>query len=194
MFGTEPSKAALAALVEFRDRGVGRMLELGAGQGRDTFAFAEAEIDVVALDFADSGVDAIETRAAAVSAPVLAVCHDVRDALPFEDGSFDACYSHMLFCMALSTAELVELAGEVARVVKPGGTVVYTVRQKSDAHFGAGRALGDDLFENGGFVVHFFDRELVDRLADVGFDVVSVDEFEEGALPRRLWAVTMRRR
>ena len=50
---------------------------------------------------------------------------------------------------------------------------------------------GDDMFEHGGFVVHFFDQALVDELAD-GFDLIDVAGFSEGALPRRLWRVTMR--
>jgi SAM-dependent methyltransferase len=194
MFGRTPSQAARGALAEFTDRAVGRLLELGAGQGRDTFAFGAAGIEVVAVDFARSGVEAITARAAHESAPVAALQHDVRRPLPFADGSFDACYSHMLFCMALSTAELVALTGEVGRVVRPGGSVVYTVRHTGDAHYGAGRSLGDDLYENGGFVVHFFERELVDHLAGRDFELISVDEFEEGELPRRLWSVTMRRR
>jgi hypothetical protein len=43
-----------------------------------------------------------------------------------------------------------------------------------------------------GFVVHFFDRTLIERLSD-GFVLVDVSEFTEGELPRRLARVTMRR-
>jgi hypothetical protein len=46
--------------------------------------------------------------------------------------------------------------------------------------------------EAGGFVVHFFRRELVERLAR-GFELLEVAEFEEGDLPRRLFRVTQRR-
>ena len=48
------------------------------------------------------------------------------------------------------------------------------------------------MFEHGGFIVHFFDRPLVDRLA-AGFLLLELVEFEEGELPRRLWRVTLRR-
>jgi SAM-dependent methyltransferase len=192
MFGPGPSDPARTALAGFLDEGRSHLLELGAGQGRDTFFFADAGLDVVAVDFAQSGVNAINARATELSVPTMAVRHDVRTQLPFADDTFDACFSHMLFCMALSTLELVDLAADVARVVRPGGLVVYTVRHVGDAHFGAGRDLGDGMYENGGFVVHFFDRELVNTLAE-GFELVSVEEFEEGALPRRLWTVTMRR-
>jgi hypothetical protein len=66
---------------------------------------------------------------------------------------------------------------------------VYTVWHTGGAHFGAGIAHGDDIFEHGGFAVHFFDRRLVDALA-VGWDLVELRPFEEGELPRRLWRVT----
>ena len=48
------------------------------------------------------------------------------------------------------------------------------------------------MYEHGGFVVHFFDRELVEHLAS-GFELLDVTDFTEGELPRRLARVTMRR-
>ena len=55
------------------------------------------------------------------SSSVITVRHDVRQPLPFDDNSLDGCYSHMLYCMALTTTELEFLAEEVRRVLKPGG-------------------------------------------------------------------------
>lgn len=46
------------------------------------------------------------------------------------------------------------------------------------------------MYEHAGFVVHFFDRELIDRLAR-GFELVDISDFAEGDLPR-LSRVTMR--
>ncbi len=116
---------------------------------------------------------------------------DVGQPLPFKGGSFDACYSHMLFNMALSSRELAALDDEIRRVVRPGSPCVYTVRHVGDTHFGAGTAVGDDMYENGGFVAHFFNSDLVARLAK-GFELEDITPFEEGGLPRRLWRVTMR--
>lgn len=44
----------------------------------------------------------------------------------------------------------------------------------------------------GGFIVHFFRREKVELLAE-GYEIVSIDEFEEGSLPRKLFRVTLRK-
>jgi hypothetical protein len=80
----------------------------------------------------------------------------------------------------------------VRRVLRPGGVFVYTVRHTGDAHYGTGIARGDDIYEHGGFAVHFFSRALVDRLAS-GWTLTEVHAFEEGELPRRLWRVTQTR-
>jgi len=194
MYGMEPSAPARAATALFQADGVATLLELGAGQGRDALFFARQGFRVQALDVAAAATVAIEVKAAAagLAATLTALRHDARELLPFDAGAFDACYAHMLLCMALTTAEIERLVGEVWRVLRPGGLFVYTVRTTVDAHYGAGIARGDDMYEHGGFIVHFFSRALVERLA-IGWTLLDVTAFEEGELPRRLFRVTMRR-
>jgi SAM-dependent methyltransferase len=194
MFGEAPSWAAIQAAERFKHEGTVRLLELGGGQGRDTIFFAGQGIHLSVLDYSHPGLTAIQQRAATLGLQqkVDVVQHDVRQPLPFADDTFDACYSHMLFCMALTTTELEALSKEVCRVLKPGGLHVYTVRHKRDAHYGMGAHRGEDMYEVGGFIVHFFDREKVQRLAQ-GYELVSMQEFEEGNLPRRLFLVTQRK-
>jgi SAM-dependent methyltransferase len=193
-YGREPSAPARHAAALFRKRDAREVLELGAGQGRDALLLARAGLRVHALDYAEAGVERIAASAedAGLSDRVSAVVHDVRRPLPYVDGRFDACYAHMLFCMALTTAELEALAGEVRRVLRPGGLLVYTVRTTADPDFGAGTHHGEGRYEAGGFIVHYFDRALVERLS-AGWEPVELTAFEEGGLPRRLFRVTLRR-
>jgi SAM-dependent methyltransferase len=193
MYGTDPSAPAVAAVEALAAAGLGSVLELGAGQGRDTLYLARQGLRVTALDYAPGAVETLSatSRAAGLSDLVSAARHDIREPLPLRDGSVDACYSHMLFSMALTTGELERLVGELRRVLRPGGLVVYTARTTADAHYGAGIARGDGMYEHGGFIVHFFDRVLIDRLA-TGFELLDVTSFTEGELPRRLARVTMR--
>ena len=192
--GADPSEAARDALQHFIAADVHDLLELGAGQGRDTLLYLRAGLRVTAADYADSGLQQVRAQAAAEGLPdrLATVLADVRERLPLDDASFDAVYAHMLFCMSLTTPEIESLMSEVRRVLRPGGLAVYTVRNTSDAHFGAGVGHGDDRWEMGGFVVHFFDRALIDRLAK-GWEVLGIAEYEEGRLPRRLFGVTMRK-
>jgi hypothetical protein len=193
--GASASEPAERAMRRFRAHGVSELLELGPGQGRDTLLFAAGGISVTAIDFAEDGLDQVSNKAteAGLSQAVSTMHHDVRQPLPIADASFDACYAHMLFSMALTTGELERLSAEVHRVLTENALVVYTVRNTTDPHYGSGIAHGDGMYEMGGFIVHFFDRALIDRLA-TGFELLEVAEYEEGRLPRRLFGITMRRR
>ncbi|MBU3067633.1 class I SAM-dependent methyltransferase [Nocardia sp. NEAU-G5] len=188
MYGDQPSQAAIEAGAVFRDAGARDVLELGAGHGRDALYLARLGFHVRATDFSSTGLGQLQDRARVDGLSVETAVADVREPLPLADASVDAVFAHMLLCMALSTKEILALGAEVRRVLRPGGTLVYTVRHTGDAHYGAGIARGDDIFEHGGFAVHFFSRELVDTLAD-GWTLQRVESFEEGELPRRLWLV-----
>lgn len=192
--GHDPSEIGHLALARFLEAGAHDVLELGPGQGRDTLLFAASGLVVTAVDYAEPGLDQIADKAdaAGLGLQIRTVAADVRLPLPLPTAGFDATYAHMLLCMALTTAEIERLTSEVRRVLRPGGTFVYTARNTTDAHYGVGIDHGDDRWEMGGFVVHFFDRALIDRLAG-GFDIVAVQEMEEGKLPRRLFAVTMQK-
>jgi SAM-dependent methyltransferase len=191
MYGGEPSAPARHAAEAFRAAGARDVLELGAGHGRDALFFARSGFMVTATDFSAVGLEQLRRNADAegLSDRVRTVVHDVRKLLPLPDGSVDGVYAHMLLCMALSTGEIRAAVAEVRRVLRPGGVFVYTVRHTGDAHHGTGIAHGDDIYEHGGFAVHFFPRALVDELAE-GWELREVHPFEEGELPRRLWRVT----
>jgi len=188
MFGTQASEPGRYAIDLFTRESAHDVLELGAGQGRDTIWFVSAGFRVTALDYAGDALRILEDTASGLTVAV----HDVREPLPFAGESFDAVYSHMLFNMALTSKELEGLAAEVHRVLRPNGVHVYTVRHVGDKHYGTGIPHGDDMYEHGGFIVHFFDRPLVERLAE-GFTAPEIVEFEEGDLPRRLWRITQRK-
>ncbi|MFD7460715.1 MULTISPECIES: class I SAM-dependent methyltransferase [unclassified Streptomyces] len=191
MYGQAPSAPARHAAIVFRASGGREVLELGAGHGRDTLFFAREGFTVQATDFSATGLEQLRqaARDQDVAERVATVVHDVREPLPLADASVDGVFAHLLLCMALSSEEIHGVVGEIRRVLRPGGSLVYTVRHTGDAHYGAGTAHGDDIYEHGGFAVHFFPRHLVDTLAD-GWTLDEVHAFEEGELPRRLWRVT----
>ena len=190
MFGKDPSEAAKRALEFFQQEGKTHLLELGCGQGRDTLFFAQHGLRVTAADYSHACLQAIgeKVRTAGLTHYLTSLCLDVRQMFAFADWSFEACYSHMLYCMALTTPEIERLSCEVWRVLKPGGINIFTVRHTGDPHCGAGIHRGEDMWELGGFIVHFFSRQMVLRLAEP-YEVLSIAEMEEGGLPRKLfWA------
>jgi SAM-dependent methyltransferase len=195
MYGSAPSAPAVYAAQVFKAAGAERVLELAAGHGRDTLYFARQGFMVLATDFSSVAVEQIHRAAQAqgLAEQISAIVHDLRVPIPLEAGAIDAVFAHMALCMALSTREIHTTVDEIRRVLRPGGTFIYTVRHTGDAHYGVGNLHGDDIFEHGGFAVHFFSRQLVDALAD-GWVLDDVYAFEEGDLPRRLWRVTIIKR
>ena len=127
MYGSEPSEPGRYAATRFASEGLTRVVELGAGQGRDTLGMLAAGLAVTAVDYAARPLDGIVATASSpgvdLASSLVTVVHDVRQPLGFPDASFDACYSHMLFTMALSSDELVALANDVRRVLRPGGSL-----------------------------------------------------------------------
>ena len=190
MFGLEPSISAKKALEFFQKKNIDRIIEIGAGLGRDTIFFGKNSIHTIALDYSPSGIEIINKKIKKenLSKYISTKLFDVRQKLPFEDNSIEACYSHMLYCMALTTDDLQKLNNEIKRILKPGGINIYTVRHTNDGDFQSGVHVGEDLYENDGFIVHYFSEEKVNSLLD-GFKNISLDKFEEGSFPRKLFFV-----
>jgi len=190
MFGLEPSIAAAKALKLFQEQNIENIVELGAGLGRDTLFFAKNSIHVEALDYSKTSIEIITSKSKKLKFTdfIKTKIFDIRKKLPFEDNSVDGCFSHMLYCMALSNFDLDNLNNEICRILKPGGINIYTVRHTDDGDYKNGTYIGEDLYENDGFIVHFFSKDKVNQLSK-GFEVLDIEKFEEGKFPRRLFIV-----
>ena len=190
MFGLEPSISAKKALNFFKEKKINNIIELGAGLGRDSIFFAKNNIKIQALDYSSSGIEIINHKIKKdnLSNYISTKLFDVREKLPFKDNSIDACYSHMLYCMALTIADLQKLNNEIHRILKPNGLNIYTVRHTNDGDYKNGKHIGEDLYENDGFIVHYFSEEKVNSLLN-GFKNIALEKFEEGTFPRKLFFV-----
>lgn len=180
-FGAEPSAFGVRAASTFDQHGLHTILELGCGQGRDTLMFLERGFAVTALDYSEPGLRQLDERARALrlETRLVILTHDARQGLPFPDESFDACFSHMFFTMALMETEIERIFGEVLRVLRPNALNLYSVRTNRDPYFGKGTHVAEDMWQNSaGFVVRFFSAEKVTRLAK-GYELLWLREFEE---------------
>ena len=190
MFGLEPSISAKKALNFFKEKKINNIIELGAGLGRDSIFFAKNNLKIQALDYSSSGIEIINHKIKRdnLSNYISTKLFDVREKLPFKDNSIDACYSHMLYCMALTIADLQKLNNEIHRILKPNGLNIYTVRHTNDGDYKNGKHIGEDLYENDGFIVHYFSEEKVNSLLN-GFKNITLEKFEEGTFPRKLFFI-----
>jgi len=137
MFGLEPSIPAVKATKFFKENNIKNIVELGAGLGRDTIYFAQNSIKVQALDYSKTAIESITDKAEKLNLAefIKSKFFDVRKKLPFEDNSIEGCFSHMLYCMALSNSDLENLNNEICRILKPGGINIYTARHTDDGDY-----------------------------------------------------------
>ena len=194
MFGLSPSIAAVKALKKFKEENITNIIELGAGLGRDTIYFAQNSIYVEVLDYSPSAIKKInqKTKELNLSKFIKTRLYDVRKKLPFANEEFQGCFSHMLYCMALSNSDLENLNDEIYRVLMVGGINIYTVRHINDQDYKNGIHRGEELYENDGFIVHFFSKEKIKKISK-GFKVLNIENFEEGKFPRKLFFVEIKK-
>ena len=201
MFGYEPSEGAKYTLDYFLKKNETfsnqikvNLLELGAGLGRDTkyFVTKSSSINITALDYSTEAIKNINKKKLDRKR-VNTKVWDVRNGLPFKENSFDGCFSHMLYCMALTTKEIIDLNKEVKRILKPGGINIFTVRHIGDGDYKNGKHIGEDMYQNDGFIVHFFSKEKIKEISK-GFKIENIDEFHEGKFPRKLFIATLKKK
>jgi SAM-dependent methyltransferase len=153
-----------------------RLLDLGCGFGRHAYEAARRGADVIALDAGRDEVDGVASVFAAMAAAgeldVAARVGTVQgDALrlPFADGTFDR-----VIC-----SEVLEhlrddrrAMGELARVLRPGGTMAVTVPRYGPEL--VNWALSDEYHEvEGGHVRIYRRRQLLARLRASGLEVTG---------------------
>jgi len=189
-FGEEPSNFALLCLNHMKTNNAKRVLELGAGHGRDTTFFASNGIEVDALDYSVIAVEILDKVTKEKRLPIKAQFFDVKRPLPFPDSYFDAVYSHMLLNMRFSLDQLHIIFSEIKRVLKPKGLNFFSVRNYNDKSYGKGVEIERGIYDINGFQVRFFtEKEIQDLMR--GFELLWIrEEYEE---PVTLYLVSSRK-
>jgi SAM-dependent methyltransferase len=157
----------------------GHVLEIGAGTGMNLPLYRDVD-EVVACEPDPAYRRQLQQRVPAAVVPV-----DVRDCaaerLPFADGSFDTAVSTLVLC---SVDDPARCAGELHRVLRPGGTLVLVEHVRTSAT-GWRRAAQHAsvpfwrLFVGGCRT----DRPTLDTLRSSGFEVTELRRFDPPHVP-----------
>lgn len=114
----------------------GRLLEIGAGSGRDAVFWLNQGYDVTAIDGSKSMVEEAFTR----HPPLIGrlTRHVLPAVLPFPDHSFDIVVS-MAMIMHLAPSDLPPVFSDIARVLAEGGIYAYSVNTARSGLDASGR-------------------------------------------------------
>jgi len=92
-FGEEPSNFALLCFSHMIVNNVRKILELGAGHGRDSILFASNRIEVEALDYSVIAVEILDKITKEKRLPIKPQLFDVTQPLPFPDRCYILTYA-----------------------------------------------------------------------------------------------------
>lgn len=162
------------------------VLDAGCGDGRTTEILSK-KCDVVGCDFSKEALISLRSQRDIEHSANLVECN--IGSLPFDRERFDAvacvhALSHMI------EADRLKAAGEIVRVLKPGGYVFIEGFGKGDIRFGDGEEVEDSSFLRGnGILTHYFQEGEIPALFE-GSELVA----EVGSIRRVSFGPTAGRR
>lgn len=152
---------------------VGRVVEVGAGNGLNFAHYPSTITEVVAVEPEPHLRRLAQTAAAAVSVPITVV-EGTADALPLDDASCDAAVCSLVLC---SVHDQAAALGEVRRVLKPGGELRFYEHVLADTpRLARVQRIVDVVhpYVSGGCHVT---RDTEAAIRDAGFEVVTIRRF-----------------
>ena len=160
----------------------GRVLEIGAGTGRNLGYYGEGVESLVLTEPAEPMARRLERRLEEEQRPAEYRVELVRapaERLPFADGEFDVAVSTLVLCGVDDPAQSL---AEVRRVLKPGGTLLFIEHVRSDE---PGLARKQDRFNGLNRVVARCNcnRSTLDAIRGAGFTITELERDEMQKVP-----------
>jgi SAM-dependent methyltransferase len=147
-----------------------RVLEVGAGSGRDSIALARRGARIYVLDYVMSSFQVIRSVAAEAGLPVVCVCGDATR-MPFRDGAFELLFHQGLMEHFRDPRPLLR---ENFRATAPGGHCLIDVPQRFHPYTLAKHVMIALNRWFAGWETEFSPRQLRAWAAWAGYEVVRV--------------------
>ena len=152
----------------------GRVLELGCGDGENFALYPDTVTELVGIEPEDHLRERAERAAANAKCPVRVV-PGVAEALPANDGAFDAAFAGLVLC---SVRDQEKALAELMRVLRPGGELRFFEHVRADRAVPAAVQLTvQPVWSRLGGGCHLA-RSTEQAIRDAGFEIERCDRFE----------------
>jgi SAM-dependent methyltransferase len=190
LFGTEPDARVLALACEADDPTTHRVLDVGAGTGRNTLALARRGHPVDAVEMTPKFADIIRSEAEGESLGVRVIQSDVFTAMEGVREEYQLMVLAQVVPDFRTTQELRGVFELATDCMAPGGRLVFNtfVARPGYTPDSTARELGQQCN-----TMIFTRDEVTSAAADLPFELVADDsayEYEEAHLPEGAWPPT----
>lgn len=169
---TTPNPFAVQAIATLTINGLNpnelSILDLGAGDGRDSLYFMQQGMSVTAIDIAKNSMKHLKSRAPTISTSVQDFHH-----LSLDYEQFDVIYAH-LSLHYFDDEKTDELFLKAYHALKPGGIIFIKCKSTSDPLYGKGEKIDEDMYKFK-HTRHFFSKDYMIQKLNA-FKLVQVEE------------------
>jgi SAM-dependent methyltransferase len=190
LFGTEPDARVWALATEARHPGVYRVLDIGAGTGRNALALARRGHPVDVVEMTPKFADMIRSDAARELLPVRVIQRDVFSTMDDLREDYQLIVLSEVVSDFRTTQQLRGMFELAAQCLAPGGRLVFNafLAREGCTPDDAARELGQQVYTS------IFTRdEMSTAAAGLSLELVaddSVYEYEKTHLPQGAWPPT----
>jgi ubiquinone/menaquinone biosynthesis C-methylase UbiE len=162
------------------------VLDLGCGNGRHAIYFAREGMEACGIDISSTAIEWAQDWAKREGFAIDFQVGNITE-LPYPDQHFDVVVSHgVLDHILMNDAK--RTAGEVARVLTPGGLFYVDLKSADDADFGVGEEAAKNTFVIGegfekGLIQHFFTLDEIQELLGQLFRPIYIETHDHRLAP-----------
>jgi SAM-dependent methyltransferase len=142
IWGDKPSRTAFHALELFKRHGVNKILVPSAGYGRNTKLFADANLEVLAIEFSESAISIAKN----FNPKTQFFQGSVLD-MPFNDELYDGIYCCNVLHLFLMD-DRISFLKKCYKKLRTNGYIFFVVFSDKEGSYGKGKRIEENTFES----------------------------------------------